>query len=141
VNDIPLFTNLIRVETFYRDIKYVGMRAKSPTIPVILFFTVENITFFFRFNSETTDITEGDSQAIEIEDRTVSIQMGPLYEEDTLLDVREKMSLALEKAVRNVNVMRKLNQKAEEILGDVVGTRNFQIISHDEFGGGSDLLS
>lgn len=50
VNDIPLFTNLIRVETFYRDIKYVGLKPKVPTVPITIFFTVKRITVFFKFD-------------------------------------------------------------------------------------------
>lgn len=60
MESIPLFTNLIRVETFYRDRKESTLRQKKRIrLPVFVTFSVSNLLFTFKFESRNIPVIEG----------------------------------------------------------------------------------
>ena len=60
MEQIPLFTNLIRVETFYRDRKESTLREKQRIrLPVFVTFSIANLLFTFKFENRTIPVLEG----------------------------------------------------------------------------------
>ena len=49
---------------------------------------------------------DSDQFKFSVQGKTIVFKMGPMYEEDSLIDVREKVSSALTLAMQNKNVQR-----------------------------------
>jgi hypothetical protein len=60
MEQIPLFTNLIRVETFFRDRKESTLREKKRlNVPVFVTFSTANLLFTFKFENRRIPVIEG----------------------------------------------------------------------------------
>ena len=96
IERLPLFTNLIRVETFYRDMKENELRQKKIIkIPVYCVLSISKVLFLFRFAPRKKPLTEGMSMRPQLSKKSVTIEMNALYEEDVLTDIRSRMIDAL----------------------------------------------
>lgn len=98
MDQIPLFTNLIRVETFYRDrIKENSLREKQPIrTPVFCTCSISNLLFLFKFVYRKREfIDEGFDIKPDVKTGVVIFEMNGLKEEDVLADVRVRIIDAL----------------------------------------------
>ena len=132
---LPLFTNLIRVETFYRDMKENDLKLKRRIeIPVYCVLSISKVLFLFKFAPRKKVISEGMVLRPQLSKKSVTIEMNHLYEEDVLTDIRSRMIDALlvaENVVRD-NQWIKLLQSANFEMVDVMGSRIFSVLSKNE---------
>ena len=53
------------------------------------------MTLFFNFRESSKMEADSDQFKFSVQGKTIVFKMGPMYEEDSLIDVREKVSSAL----------------------------------------------
>ena len=96
MESLPLFTNLIRVETFYRDMKENELKTKQGIkFPVYCVLSISKILFLFKFAPRKNPMTEGMVLRPQLSKKSVTIEMNELHEEDVLTDIRSRMIDAL----------------------------------------------
>ena len=104
MEQIPLFTNLIRVETFYRDRKESTLRTKKKIrTPVFVTFSVSNLLFTFKFENRNIPVLEGRDIQPRVSQRAVTFDMNELHEEDILSDVRDVNALVQEWTIKIID--------------------------------------
>ena len=92
-------------------------------------FCFEDLTFFFDFRDYGKVIKEGNVSALKFLEKCLVFKMNPLHEEDTLMDVRERISLALNQSMLSVQVCHMIGRnKLEDLLADVIGQRSFHML-------------
>lgn len=98
IEEIPLFSNLIRVETFFQDRKQALIqKSMMQDINLNVTFTTGSTQFSFKFNrNQLGDALQAisDSNVDVYEYSTgmiVSVELARLYFEDTIIDVKEKI--------------------------------------------------
>lgn len=127
IEKIPFFTNLIRVETFVRDRKLSTLVAKTKTLPVFISFFAQDTLFIFNFQKRANKVQEGNS--VRPDGQSFKFEMNNLSEEDTLADARKRISMALMLA-HSADVDREyFKDSTLAMFGDVIGTRDFQVLS------------
>ena len=88
MENIPLMTNLIRVETFFKDKSALDRKTRINELTFVTF-TTKNLQFVFKFNSQgRNQVHEGTAYRLEAGDSVVTFEMNGLYEQETLADVR-----------------------------------------------------
>ena len=132
MEDIPLFTNLIRVETFYRDRKESTLRAKKRmNVPVFVTFSIANLLFTFKFENRQIPVLEGRDLQQQVAQRAITFDMNEIHEEDVLSDIRHRIADALITAQDQFRYWRDSLVDASIVLGDVIGSRNFFVLSKE----------
>ena len=93
IENIPFFTNLIRVETFVRDHDAGRLCPKTKLLPVNITFFAMNALFIFNFQKRANKVQEGNS--VRPDGESIRFDMNNLSEEDTLADARKRIEMAL----------------------------------------------
>ena len=133
IEKIPFFTNLIRVETFVRDRSPSELVSKQRTLPVHITFFAQETLFIFTFQKRANKVQEGNS--VRPDGSSFKFEMNNLSEEDTLADARKRISMALMLA-HSADIERAyFKDTSLAMFGDVIGTRDFQVLSTAGQGG------
>lgn len=132
MEQIPLFTNLIRVETFFRDRKESTLREKKRlNVPVFVTFSTANLLFTFKFENRRIPVIEGRDLQQQVAQRAITFDMNEIHEEDVLSDIRHRIADALITAQDQFRYWRESLVDANIVLGDVIGSRNFFVLSKE----------
>ena len=100
---------------------------KTKTLPVYISFFAQGTLFIFNFQKRSNKVQEGNS--VRPDGQSFRFEMNNLSEEDTLADARKRISMALMLA-HSADVDREyFKDTSLAMFGDVIGTRDFQVLS------------